>query len=158
MSFVFDFNDKNDFQLLQNFFLQLHRFLGEICKEQRYRESGPLFPEDMRAEEFLPEMFRNTDRDFALANDFLRYDFAFTRDRLAHSGLTGSSLRGKLRVLEYWAGKVSAPNVIADQFKKFLNKLLATINTLLGSFVQATGVGELIKELKETIENMIAPD
>lgn len=158
MSFVFEWQDGDDFRLLQSFFAQLHHFLQGISLSQRYRDSGLLFPEDMRSGEFLPGMFKEAEREFSVADEYLRSESSFMRTPLQRAGLTGPSLHGKLRVLEYWSNRISAPNIVLDQLRKFLGKVLASINTLLGSFVAATGVGELIKELKETIENMLPSD
>lgn len=146
MPFTFNFQDQpGDRDLLESFFRQLERFLSLLCYEpQQYLGSGSYIE---GGQQILQSMWPETQPDFRRAHVQVR---EVNLDRLAQAGLTGNSLKGKLAVVAQWAQRLlTSPGV------GLLRKILGAINTLLGSFVQATGVGELIKELKETSENVI---
>ena len=71
-------------------------------------------------------------------------------DKLAEHQLAGSPLKAKINTVLHWYSQFvqnSAPGIF--------RRLLKSINTLLNSLIEATGVGGVIHELKGTVEDSI---
>lgn len=72
-------------------------------------------------------------------------------ERLQHCGLTGTNLRAKLtgwtRALRRLIDSVPFPTIGSYR------SVFRWANTILGSIIAATGLGEALKELKEAAEN-----
>jgi hypothetical protein len=136
----------DDRDALKDFISRVHALLGEIAAN-----GGPV-----GGPAFVPPDLRPLLRDAwpAAADDLLALHTRIERandQTLAVHGLSGSSLRFKLGVIQRaWS------NFAADRIIKWLRKLLSAIDTLLDSIIDALGpTGAAAKELKQALENLL---
>ncbi|MBI2586406.1 MAG: hypothetical protein HYW28_11155 [Rhodospirillales bacterium] len=146
MPFRFD-PKESDRDLLASFFRQLQRFLYQFTFEP-----GKLLEKVNFVETAQPHL-RTAWNDgkmtahFEVASQVVK---EVSVERLSDAGLTGVHLRAKLAILQSWADTFIRERTLRALFRVFKN-----INSFLGSFVQASGAGEIIKEFKEMCENAI---
>lgn len=149
MQFGFENLDDNYQILLKTFFKQLFKGFDRVCLENgRWNNSTVTFipgAQDYLRKTWLNLRDETEERERVLA----AIDDAENEARFASAGLTGIALAGKLHILSHWSDAAFAG--LFDPIKR----LLAVINSILGSFVQASGLGEAFKELKEMIENAL---
>ncbi|GAA0938549.1 hypothetical protein GCM10009554_27640 [Kribbella koreensis] len=131
-----------DREALQQFVRQLDEFLRLAI--------GPdgLLPSE-QSQELLAAYDELADRDaFAELREVVG-DAAYD-ERLFVCGLTGANLRVKLAG---WARSLARLfNAVGPGPRRYLSAF-KWANTILGSILAATGVGEAVKELKEAAEN-----
>lgn len=150
MHFSFDLDtepdDKADKKLLVSFFDQLEEGLKVATLAGDWNDTPLNFIGDAR--NHLELAWDEVAGQFDLARDVID-DIPIRRFRAA--GLTGCSLRAKLYLLMEWAKR--AADTASSTWKGAVRRVLQNINSILGSFVYATRVGEPIKEFKEMLEN-----
>jgi hypothetical protein len=136
----------DDRAALKEFLSQTHALLDEIAVHGGPL-GGPTFvPADLQP--LLRDAWPTAGADLLSLHKAVDTADAGT---LATHGLTGPSLRFKLGVVQRaWS------NFAADRLLKWLRKLLAAIDTLLESIIDALGpAGAAAKELKQALENLL---
>jgi hypothetical protein len=136
----------DDRAALSDFIERTYALLREIA-ELGGPEGGPIFvPEELRP--LLRDAWPAAGEDLlSLGGRIATAPVAV----LASHGLVGASLHFKLGVVRRaWT------NFAADRVIKWLRKLLAAIDTLLESIVDALGpAGAAAKEIKQALENLL---
>jgi hypothetical protein len=114
-----------------------------------------LFAQDLRTAITLAWSEFENDFDQARAEATVH---AIRADRAIWAGLYGSQLQLKLAVIRHWQQKWEQTRTSPGFGKKILKKLIAAIDTVLGSLIAATGLDEALRELKDILSNAIDDD
>lgn len=145
MEFQFEFTDRNDKSLLQEFIEETRDFLKALLFGDKPFGKPVKFIDDTQS--MIQDVYNSHG-----AIEFSRLSVATEAAepaKLTAAGLTGKPLIAKLSVLKGW-GKM-----LRDEFYKAVRHILAQCNSIIGSLVHVTGLGEAAKEFKDLVENAI---
>ena len=131
---------------LSGFILALRDLLDELVKSNQSPLGEPLF-----WPELLEYMLPAWDIESRRFDPVAKMAFAVSNDKLAEHGLTGPTLRMKLRVVSFLYERYLAVG------KAALRRLIEGINDLLKSYLAAIGANEAIAEIKDFIRNSLLP-
>ena len=150
MDFSFDLDtehgEESDRKLLLSFLVQLERGLRTVALEGYWMGERLTFIGETPYH--LERAWGEVEGEFEAARNAVQYKEI---EVFQSAGLTGRSLRAKLYLLMEWASR--AADTAPFTWKRAVRRVLQNINSILGSFVYAAGVGEPIKEFKEMLEN-----
>lgn len=148
MQFTFNLEEDDFRALFHSFFRQLFEGLDEALSRGRWNDHELPLIAGVR-----PHLAASW-QEFSAAGGESIFGAveATAAQRFVDAGLTGSQLKAKFYVLQHWSGRALG-GLIGP-----IRRVLQIINSLLGSFKIATGVGEALQEIKELLENALDED
>lgn len=131
---------------LSGFILALHDLLDELVKSNQSPLGEPLFWPELL--EYMLPAWEIESRRF---DPVAKMAYEVSDEKLTEHGLTGPTLRLKLRVVSFLHERYLAVG------KSGLRRLIEAINDLLKSYLAAIGANEAIAEIKDFIRNSLMP-
>ena len=141
------FNEDEAKQILIQFINDAYKFIARLVQDEKLyftvfpNTPGELYGSCREAWEELPQSFTVEEA----AEQIIKADGRL----LVKAGLFGAQLKFKLAALRHrmsqWARIINRP------VSKVAYKVLEAIDTVLDSLVQALGVGEALKEVKDVL-------
>ncbi len=135
---------------LKKFLSDTVTFLGKLVANEDY-----LFVEELRPK--IKEAWNEFIADFNIEDAKTSIN-NMSSETLELHGLYGKQLDLKLSIIDFWREKFKLTGILDDQKKKFLKRLLETIDALLESLLESAGNKGAVKEIKECLKNLIDID
>lgn len=148
---TFEFIDHDDDrERLSGFLAWLGRFLDELLSELR-KPSDKVFESELPGD-IVESVFGawGEIRKREVLERAIHVQMEMPRNTLEQSGLTGSQLSAKLRVLRWLGMRFARSRTGAT-----LRRLLGMVNSLLGSLAEANPFVHALKEFKEVLESLV---